>query len=161
MRNPEAYFVQVLLASILSGRETRLFPPPIIFKKCINFDLIIPGTVLFCYQVIVKSRTISAQAVRLPSGLPLRIFNQEGETIMNTAEIYAKVKAILAEQLNVDEALVSMDTAIRSDLVADESGLVDVLLDLEEAFDLDIPDSDFEDMETVGDIVEYVKNEMD
>ena len=80
---------------------------------------------------------------------------------MNTAEIYAKVKAILAEQLNVDEALVSMDTAIRSDLVADESGLVDVLLDLEEAFDLDIPDSDFEDMDTVSDIVEYVKNEMD
>lgn len=80
---------------------------------------------------------------------------------MNTAEIYAKVKAILAEQLNADEALVSMDTAIRSDLVADESGLVDVLLDLEEAFDLDIPDVDSEDMDTVGDIVEYVKNEMD
>lgn len=80
---------------------------------------------------------------------------------MNTAEIYAKVKAILAEQLNADEALISMDTAIRSDLVADESGLVDVLLDLEEAFDLDIPDADFEDMDTVGDIVEYVKNEID
>ena len=80
---------------------------------------------------------------------------------MNTTDIYAKIKAILAEQLNVDEALVSMDTAIRSDLVADESGLVDVLLDLEEAFDLDIPDSDFEDMDTVSDIVEYVKNEMD
>ena len=80
---------------------------------------------------------------------------------MNTAEIYAKVKAILAEQLNADEALMSMDTAIRSDLVADESGLVDVLLDLEEAFDLDIRDSDFEDMDTVSDIVEYVKNEMD
>ena len=80
---------------------------------------------------------------------------------MNAAEIYAKVKAILAEQLNADEALVSMDTAIRSDLVADESGLVDVLLDLEEAFDLDIPDVDSEDMDTVGDIVEYVKNEMD
>ena len=54
-----------------------------------------------------------------------------------------------------------MDTAIRSDLTAEESGLVDVLLDLEEAFDLDIPDSDFEDMDTVSDIVEYVKNEMD
>ena len=54
-----------------------------------------------------------------------------------------------------------MDTAIRSDLTADESGLVDVLLDLEEAFDLDIPDADFEDMDTVSDIVEYVKNEMD
>ena len=80
---------------------------------------------------------------------------------MNTTDIYAKIKAILAEQLNVDEALISMDNAIRSDLTADESGLVDVLLDLEEAFDLDIPDSDFEDMDTVSDIVEYVKNEMD
>ena len=80
---------------------------------------------------------------------------------MNTTDIYAKIKAILAEQLNVDEALISMDTAIRSDLTADERGLIDVLLDLEEAFDLDIPDSDFEDMDTVGDIVEYVKNEMD
>ena len=80
---------------------------------------------------------------------------------MNTTDIYAKIKAILAEQLNVDEALISMDTAIRSDLTADESGLIDVLLDLEESFGLDIPDSDFEDMDTVGDIVEYVKNEMD
>ncbi|MDY4180057.1 acyl carrier protein [Pseudoflavonifractor sp. HCP28S3_F10] len=80
---------------------------------------------------------------------------------MNTADIYAKVKAILAEHLNVDEALVDMDTAIRSDLVADESELINILLDLEEAFDLDIPDSDFEDIDTVGDIVEYVKNEMD
>ena len=77
---------------------------------------------------------------------------------MNTADIYAKVKAILAEHLNVDEALVDMDTAIRSDLVADESELINILLDLEEAFDLDIPDSDFEDIDTVGDIVEYVKN---
>lgn len=80
---------------------------------------------------------------------------------MNTADIYAKVKAILAEHLNVDEALVDMDTAIRSDLVADESELINILLDLEESFDLDIPDSDFEDIDTVGDIVEYVKNEMD
>ncbi|MDY3281209.1 acyl carrier protein [Dysosmobacter sp.] len=80
---------------------------------------------------------------------------------MSTEEIYAKVKEILAEELNADEDLISMDTAVRADLTADESGLVDVLLDLEEAFDLDIPDSDFEDMETVGDIVEYVKNEMD
>ena len=80
---------------------------------------------------------------------------------MNTADIYAKVKAILAEHLNVDEALVDMDTAIRSDLVADESELINIMLDLEEAFDLDIPDSDFEDIDTVGDIVEYVKNEMD
>ena len=80
---------------------------------------------------------------------------------MNTADIYAKVKAILAEHLNVDKALVDMDTAIRSDLVADESELINILLDLEEAFDLDIPDSDFEDIDTVGDIVEYVKNEMD
>ena len=80
---------------------------------------------------------------------------------MNTADIYAKVKAILAEHLNVDEALVDMDTAIRSDLVADESELINILLDLEEAFDLDIPDSDFDDIDTVGDIVEYVKNEMD
>ena len=80
---------------------------------------------------------------------------------MNTADIYAKVKAILSEHLNVDEALVDMDTAIRSDLVADESELINILLDLEESFDLDIPDSDFEDIDTVGDIVEYVKNEMD
>ena len=80
---------------------------------------------------------------------------------MNTADIYAKVMAILAEHLNVDEALVDMDTAIRSDLVADESELINILLDLEESFDLDIPDSDFEDIDTVGDIVEYVKNEMD
>lgn len=80
---------------------------------------------------------------------------------MSTTEIYTKIKAILAEPLNVDESIISMDTDFRSDLGADECGLIDVLLDLEEAFDLDIADSDFEDMVTVSDIVEYIKNEID
>ena len=80
---------------------------------------------------------------------------------MDTAEIYERVKEILVKELGVSSASVDMDTSIRSDLGADDTDLVDILLDLEETFDISITDSDFEDIDTVGDAVEYIKSEMD
>ena len=80
---------------------------------------------------------------------------------MNTAEIFAKVQEILVNELDVSGNLVDMDLGIRSDLVADDSVLLDILLDLEETFDVDIPDPDFAELDTVGDVVEYIKNALD
>lgn len=80
---------------------------------------------------------------------------------MNTAGIYAKVKAILVSELGVSASSVDMDTSIRADLGADDTDLVEILMDLEEAFDVDITDSDFEELETVGEVVEFIKAEME
>ena len=78
---------------------------------------------------------------------------------MSTAEIFEKVREILVKNLDVNSAYVEMDTSIR-ELMPDSSELLDILLDLEEEFDVDITDEDFEEIDTVSDAVEYIKNEM-
>ena len=73
---------------------------------------------------------------------------------MNTEEIFEKVKAIIVEQLGVAETSVEMEASFIDDLGADSLELV---MALEEEFDLEIPDSDAEKVVTVGDVVEYIK----
>ncbi|MGM9592888.1 MAG: acyl carrier protein [Candidatus Onthomonas sp.] len=98
---------------------------------------------------------------RLPSGLSLRLQKRKGRIVMNTAEIYAKVKGVLASELDVSADLIDVDTSVRADLGADDTDLVEILMDLEEAFDVDITDSDFEELETVGEVVEFIRTEME
>ena len=78
---------------------------------------------------------------------------------MTTVEILAKVKEIMAEVLDADN--VDMDTSIKSDLGADPTELIDLMLALEEAFDIDITDSEFAEIDTVEDAVEYIQNALD
>mgnify|MGYP003312245876 FL=1 len=76
---------------------------------------------------------------------------------MNTEEIFEKVKAIIVEQLGVAEASVEMEASFIDDLGADSLDIVELVMALEEEFDLEIPDSDAEKVVTVGDVVEYIK----
>ncbi len=76
---------------------------------------------------------------------------------MNTEEIFEKVKAIIVEQLGVAETSVEMDASFIDDLGADSLDIVELVMALEEEFDLEIPDSDAEKVVTVGDVVEYIK----
>lgn len=78
---------------------------------------------------------------------------------MTKAEILAKVKEIMAEVLDADD--VDMDTSIKSDLGADPTELIDLMLALEEAFDIDITDAEFAEIDTVEDAVEYIQNALD
>lgn len=78
---------------------------------------------------------------------------------MTKAEILAKVKEIMVEVLDADD--VDMDTSIKSDLGADSTELIDLMLALEEAFDIDITDSEFAEIDTVEDAVEYTQNALD
>ena len=71
---------------------------------------------------------------------------------------FDKVKAILIEQLDVDEDKVTMDASIFDDLGADSLDVVDLVRSLEEAFDIEIPDDQVENIKTVGDIVKYVED---
>ncbi len=76
---------------------------------------------------------------------------------MNTEEVFEKVKAIIVEQLGVAEASVEMEASFIDDLGADSLDIVELVMALEEEFDLEIPDADAEKVVTVGDVVEYIK----
>lgn len=76
---------------------------------------------------------------------------------MNQEEIFEKVKAIIIEQLGVAEASITMDASFIDDLGADSLDIVEFIMALEEEFNIEIPDADAEKVVTVGDVVDYIK----
>ena len=72
--------------------------------------------------------------------------------------IFDKVKEILVDQLDVEEEKVTMEASIVDDLGADSLDLVDLVMSLEEEFDVEIPDEQVENIKTVGDIVKYIED---
>ena len=74
------------------------------------------------------------------------------------ADIETRVKEIIAEQLKVDDvANVTNEASFIDDLGADSLDIVELVMALEEEFDIEIPDADAEKVATVGDVVEYIK----
>ena len=76
---------------------------------------------------------------------------------MSSGEIFEKVKEIIVEQLGVAENAVTMEASFIDDLGADSLDIVELVMALEEQFDLEIPDADAEKVVVVGDVVEYIK----
>ena len=76
---------------------------------------------------------------------------------MNTEEVFEKVKAIIINQLGVADTAVTMEASFIDDLGADSLDIVELVMALEEEFDIEIPDADAEKVVTVGDVVEYIK----
>ena len=72
-------------------------------------------------------------------------------------DITAEVKKIIKEQLDVDEADIKPESTFIDDLGADSLGLVELVLAFEEAFEIDIPDEDTEQIRTVQDAVDYIE----
>ena len=72
--------------------------------------------------------------------------------------IFDKVKEILMDQLDVEEEKVTMEASIVDDLGADSLDLVDMVMSLEEEFDVEIHDDQVENIKTVGDIVKYIED---
>ena len=77
---------------------------------------------------------------------------------MNTEEVFEKVKAIIINQLGVADTAVTMEASFIDDLGADSLDIVELVMALEEEFDMEIPDSDAEKVVTVGDVVDYIKD---
>ena len=77
---------------------------------------------------------------------------------MNTEEVFEKVKGIIVEQLGVAETSVTMEASFIDDLGADTLDIVELVMALEEEFDMEIPDADAEKVVTVGDVVDYIKD---
>ena len=70
---------------------------------------------------------------------------------------FEKVKEIVVEQLGVEESEVVMEASFIDDLGADSLDIVELIMALEEEFELEIPDKEAEKITTVGDAVEYIK----
>ena len=71
--------------------------------------------------------------------------------------VFDKVKDIIVDQLDVDEDKITMDASITEDLGADSLDVVDLIMSLEEEFDIKIPDEEVENVKTVGDIVKFIE----
>lgn len=76
---------------------------------------------------------------------------------MKWLDILSKVKEIVVEQLGVDEEEVTEQASFVDDLGADSLDIVELIMALEEEFDLEIPDEDAEKIVTVADAVNYIK----
>ncbi len=71
--------------------------------------------------------------------------------------MFDKIKEIVVDQLGVEEEDVKMDASFIDDLGADSLDIVELIMALEEEFDLEIPDEEAEKIVTVGDVADYIK----
>ena len=69
-----------------------------------------------------------------------------------------KMKQIIAEQLNCDEGTIGLETSFKDDLGADSLDLFELVMALEEEYGIEIPAEELTELETVGDVVECLKN---
>ena len=74
------------------------------------------------------------------------------------ADIEAKVKEIIINKLGVDDGQVTPEASFTNDLGADSLDTVELVMEFEKAFNLQIPDEDAEKITTVGDAVKYIKS---
>lgn len=73
--------------------------------------------------------------------------------------IFERVKEVIGEQLGIEDLdTITMETTFIDDLGADSLDIVELIMALEEEFDLEIPEAEAEKITSVGDVVEYIKN---
>jgi acyl carrier protein len=73
------------------------------------------------------------------------------------ADVDAKVKEIIMNKLGVDDGQVTAEASFTNDLGADSLDTVELVMEFEKVFDLQIPDEDAEKIATVGDAIKYIK----
>ena len=71
---------------------------------------------------------------------------------------FEKLQEIIAEVLNVDPEEITMDTTFVDDLGADSLDLFELVMALEDEYNVEIPAEELTDLNTVGDVIEYLKN---
>ena len=81
--------------------------------------------------------------------------------VPTTVEIEEKVIQIVSEQLSVDKSEISRNTSFVNDLNADSLDTVELVMELEDEFDLTIPDDQAEKLKTVGEAIDYIKKQLE
>ncbi len=74
--------------------------------------------------------------------------------------VLEKMKEILAEQLDADINAITPETDIADDLGADSLDVVEMLMTIEDEFEIEIPDEKIESLKTVGQVVEYIQEQI-
>lgn len=77
---------------------------------------------------------------------------------MTNEELFEKLKGLIVDQLGVDEDSISMDSSFIDDLNADSLDMVELVMAMEQEFDISVPDEVAEKVGTVGDAIEFIKN---
>ena len=73
------------------------------------------------------------------------------------SEVTDRVKAIIVDKLGVDEGQVTETASFTTDLGADSLDVVDLLMSIEDEFDVEVPDEEIENIKTVGALVSYIE----
>ncbi|HYE67480.1 MAG TPA: acyl carrier protein [Anaerovoracaceae bacterium] len=73
---------------------------------------------------------------------------------------FEKIREIIVEQLGVDEAAVTLETSLMKDLEADSLDAVEIIMAIEDEFEIEVPDEEAEKFNNVGDIVKYVEEKI-
>jgi acyl carrier protein len=82
------------------------------------------------------------------------------ENVEVSAMTFEKIKEIIIEQLQADGAVITMETHLMKDLEADSLDAVEIIMAIEDEFDIEVPDEDAENFQSVGDIVRYVDEQI-
>ena len=72
--------------------------------------------------------------------------------------VFEKVKKILSEQFGVEEDTITLETSLIDDLDADSLDVVDLLMSIDDEFEVGVPDEEVENIKTVDDLVKYIEN---
>jgi acyl carrier protein len=79
---------------------------------------------------------------------------------MEVVMSFEKIRSIIVEQLGVEESAVTMETSLMKDLEADSLDAVEIIMAIEDEFDIEIPDEDAEKFQNISDIVRYVEEKV-
>ncbi len=71
--------------------------------------------------------------------------------------VFETIRAIIAEQLDLAEEDITMESALIEDLGADSLDVVDLIMSIEDEFEIEVPDEAIENMRTIGDAVKYIE----
>ena len=82
--------------------------------------------------------------------------NQQKSTVMSEKEVEHKVISIISQQLDVDKAEICRESTFVNDLSADSLDRVELILKLEDVFEMNISDEQLENMQTVGQAIDYI-----
>ncbi len=72
--------------------------------------------------------------------------------------MFEEIRKIVAENLGVDESEVQLDTSFKEDLEADSLDLFEMVMALEESYDVEIPSEDLEELTTIAEVMKYIES---
>ncbi len=75
--------------------------------------------------------------------------------------VFEKIQELLAEQMNIDKAKITRKSHIINDIKADSLDVVEMLIALEDEFEISVPDEDAKDLFVIGDLADYVQQKID